>query len=209
VSPEPLRAEGFPGMRRKGATHQGQAPEEPVVEVSADGAAGAETAPGAAAAPPTARAEEGDRLAALEAELADARDRWLRAVAEADNVRRRAARDAEDARRYAAEKLVSELLPVLDNLQRALEATEQTATFDALKGGVELIHRQFGEVLARAGVERIEALGQPFDPNLHEAIMQVEPEEGQEPHQVVEEIRAGYRLFDRVIRPTLVKVTSG
>jgi len=65
VSPEPLRAEGFPGMRRKGATHQGQAPEEPVVEVSADGAAGAETAPGAAAAPPTARAEEGDRLAAL------------------------------------------------------------------------------------------------------------------------------------------------
>jgi molecular chaperone GrpE len=145
----------------------------------------------------------------LRAEVADLKDRYLRALADMDNVRKRARLDADDARKFANEGLVSELLPVLDNFARAIEAAEQSPNFEALKSGVDLIHRQLSEVLTRAGLQKIDAMGQPFDPNVHEAIMQVEPQEGQEPHQVVEELRAGYRFSDRVVRPTLVKVTSG
>jgi molecular chaperone GrpE len=156
---------------------------------------------------------EGDgadsRVAALEAELAESKDRWLRTVAETENVRRRAARDAEDARRFANEKLLGELLPVLDNLQRAIEASDQTENFAALKDGVQLTQRQFLELLERNGLRRIDAVGAPFDPNQHEAIMQVPPEDGQEAGQVVEQLRTGYSLNDRVIRPSLVKVTVG
>ena len=90
-----------------------------------------------------------------------------------------------------------------------LAQCRQTSDFDALKSGVDLIQRQLADVLGRAGLERIQALGQPFDPNLHEAIMQVEPQDGEAPGQVVEELRPGYRLNDRILRPTLVKVTSG
>jgi molecular chaperone GrpE len=149
------------------------------------------------------------RVAELEKELADWKDRCLRAMADMDNVRRRARIEAEEARKYANENLVADLLPVLDNFSRALDAAGQTSSVEALASGVEQIHRQLSEVLARAGLRRIDAVGQPFDPNLHEAILQVEPQEGQEAHQVVEELRPGYRLNDRVVRPSLVKVTSG
>ena len=158
---------------------------------------------------PAEGANGGDpRIAALETELAESKDRWLRTLAEMDNVRRRAARDAEDARRFANEKLLAELLPVLDNLQRAIEASAQTENFDALKEGVELTQRQFIELLDRNGLRKIEAVGSPFDPNLHEAIMQVPPQDDQEAGQVVEELRTGYSLNERVIRPSLVKVTA-
>lgn len=149
-----------------------------------------------------------DRTAQLEAEVNDWRDRCLRAVAEMENVRRRAARDAEDAISRSNERFVADLLPVLDNFTRALEAAEQFSDIEGLKSGVAQIHRQLMDVVTRQGLERIEAVGQPFDPNLHEAIMQVEPQEGQEPNHVVEELRAGYKLNDRVIRPPLVKVTA-
>jgi molecular chaperone GrpE len=149
------------------------------------------------------------RIAALETELAESKDRWMRTLAEMDNVRRRAARDAEDARRFANEKLLSELLPVLDNLQRAIDASAQTENFTALKEGVELTQRKFTDLLDRNGLRKIEAVGAAFDPNLHEAIAQVPPEEGQEAGQVVEELQTGYSLNDRVIRPSLVKVTAG
>jgi len=150
-----------------------------------------------------------DPLAALSAEVAEWKDRCLRAAADMENVRRRARLDAEEARKFANERLVSELLPVLDNFGRALDAADQTEDFEALRTGVQLIHRQLDELLTRAGLVRIEAEGQTFDPNLHEAIMQVEPEGDQPPHLVVQELRPGYRLNDRVVRPSLVKVTSG
>lgn len=149
------------------------------------------------------------RIAALEAELAESKDRLLRTLAEADNIRRRAARDAEDARRFANEKLLSELLPVLDNLQRAIDASTQSENFTALKEGVELTQRQFMDLLDRNGLRKIDAVGAAFDPNLHEAIMQVQPEDGQDAGQVVEELRSGYSLNERVLRPSLVKVTVG
>ncbi|MCC2670196.1 MAG: co-chaperone GrpE [Armatimonadetes bacterium] len=148
------------------------------------------------------------RVEALEREAAEWRDRCLRQAAEADNLRRRTLREAEDAKRYGNERLVGDLLPVLDNLARALDAASQTDNFEALKSGVEQIYRQLDDLLSRSGLTRITSVGEPFDPNLHEAIMQVEPEGDQEPGQVVEELRAGYRLNDRVVRPSLVKVTS-
>lgn len=149
-----------------------------------------------------------ERVSELEAELAAMKDRYLRSVADLENYRRRAAREAEDARKFANERLLTELMPVLDNMERAISAAAQTANFEALRDGVELTQRQFGEVLQRNGLSKVEALGKPFDPNLHEAIMQVEAEPDQEPGTVVEELRAGYVLNERVLRPTLVKVAS-
>jgi molecular chaperone GrpE len=153
--------------------------------------------------------ETGSGAESAPAEGEDWKSKYLYSLAEMDNVRRRARLDAEDARKFANERLVSDLLPVLDNFNRALEAADQGGTLESLRSGVELIHRQLNDILTRAGLERIEAVGQPFDPNLHQAVMQVEPEEGQDAHLVVQELQAGYRLNDRVVRPTLVKVTSG
>jgi molecular chaperone GrpE len=153
--------------------------------------------------------EAGAEAVGPAAEAAEWRERYLRAVADTANIRRRLEREAEEAKKFASERLVSDLLPVLDNFARALEAAERAEDLEGLRSGVALIHRQLSDVLQKTGLERLEAVGQPFDPNLHEAILQVEPEEGQAPHEVVEELRAGYRLGDRVLRPTLVKVTSG
>ena len=175
--------------------------------VQADGAGAPETVGNGQV--DTAGTAASERIAALEREADEWRDRCLRTAAEMENLRRRTQREAEEERKRANERLISDLLPALDNFARALESAEQTANLEALKSGVELIYRQLSDVLGRQGLARIEALGQPFDPNVHEAIMQVEPQEGQSPHEVVEELRAGFRLNDRVLRPTLVKVTSG
>lgn len=145
----------------------------------------------------------------LQQELAEWKERALRTAADLENFRRRAAMEAENARKYANEGLIYDLLPVLDNFQRAVDAAEKTPNFEALKSGVDLIQRQLDEVLKRKGLEHIRAVGEAFDPNFHQAVMQVEPESGQSAHAVVEELRPGYKLNDRVLRPTLVKVTSG
>jgi molecular chaperone GrpE len=137
---------------------------------------------------------------------AEAQDNFLRARADIDNMRRRLRQENEEVQRYGNEQLITGLLPVLDNLQRALDASQATPNSDALKEGVSLISKQFQDVLAKAGVAPIEAVGQPFDPSLHEAIMQVEAPDGVAPNTVVEELRRGYRLNDRVIRASLVKV---
>ena len=157
---------------------------------------------------PTADDGADARVEALAREVAEWRDRCLRQAAEGDNLRRRTLREAEDARKYANERLITDLLPVLDNLSRALGAAGQTDNFEALKSGVEAIHRQLEDLLTRSGLERIAAEGAEFDPNQHEAILQVPAGDDQQPGQVVEELRAGYRLNDRVVRPSLVKVTS-
>lgn len=149
------------------------------------------------------------RAAELEAEVAELKDRLLRSIADMDNVRRRAARDSEDARKFGNERLLRDLLPILDNLELALNAAEQASDLQALKQGVELTHRLLHDTLGRHGLVKLEALGQPFDPNQHEAMAQVAAEDGQEPNQVIEELRPGYQLNERVLRPSLVKVTGG
>lgn len=151
----------------------------------------------------------GPSLADLQQECAEWKERALRAAADLENFRRRSAVEAQNARKYANEGLIYDLLPVLDSFQRAVEAADKTQNFEALKSGVDLIQRQLDDVLKKVGLEVIPAVGEPFDPNVHQAVMQVEPEDGQPPHIVVDELRPGYKLNDRVLRPTLVKVTSG
>jgi molecular chaperone GrpE len=143
----------------------------------------------------------------LRRELAEKNDRLLRALAEADNIRRRAQRDREEAVRYAAEGLVRDLIPVLDNLDRALDAARASGQGGGIVDGVELIRREFLKALERHGVTRYSALGERFDPNQHEAIARVVSVDTQ-PDTVVGETAAGYSLRGRVIRPAQVAVAA-
>lgn len=127
--------------------------------------------------------------------------RLARVSADFENYRRRTQKEKEELYSLAAEQMVVKFLPVLDNLERALKATEG----EGWREGVEMTLRQFRDLLAREGITPIEAEGQPFDPNLHDAVMQVEGD--QEEPVVVEVFQKGYRLGDKVIRPSLVKVS--
>ena len=152
-------------------------------------------------------ATDTDEVEALRRELAEKNDRLLRALAEADNIRRRAQRDREESVRYAAEGLVRDLIPVLDNLDRALDAARAAGEAPGIVDGVELIRREFMKMLERHGVVRYGALGQRFDPNQHEALARVVSVDT-EPDTVVREIAPGYSLRGRVLRPAQVAVAA-
>lgn len=149
-------------------------------------------------------ADGAEEVARLTGERDEWKNRAARALADLENYRRRAQRDKDEIAAYANQRLVLQMLPVLDNLERALTAAG-TDESGGLREGVELIARQFRDALAKEGVVPIEAIGKPFDPNLHEAVMQVESDEYEEP-TVLEEFQRGYRLNERVIRPSVVKV---
>jgi len=148
-----------------------------------------------------------DTLEECRRELAEKNDRLLRALAEADNIRRRAQRDREESVRYAAEALVRDFIPVLDNLDRALDAARTGGETSSIVDGVDLIRRESLKVLEKHGVTRYGALGQKFDPNQHEAIARVVSVD-KEPGTVVGEIAAGYSLRGRVIRAAQVAVAA-
>jgi molecular chaperone GrpE len=140
----------------------------------------------------------------LRAQLAEKQDQLLRALADTENIRRRAQRDRDDYVRYAAEALLRDLIPVLDNLDRALTAARE-GTASRLVEGVELIQREMLKVLERAGVTRYSALGAAFDPTRHEAVARVvSPQVA--PNTVVGETLPGYLLHNRVLRPAMVSV---
>lgn len=141
----------------------------------------------------------------LTQELQEANNRLLRTTADFDNFRKRTRQEKEELGQYATLKLIQEVLPVLDNFQLALAA--ETADANSLKQGIEMVFRQFQSILEKAGVQSIEAVGQPFDPNVHEAVMQVQSDE-HEPGTVVEELRKGYMLYEKVVRPAMVKVAQ-
>lgn len=151
-------------------------------------------------------------LAVLEAKLAEAvsaaeenREQFLRARAELENFRRRTRQEKEELARYASEKVLLGLLPVLDSLDRAVLAAKETTDVEALQKGLEAINRQFWDVLSREGLKPVESVGQRFDPQFHEAVAQQESAEYDD-LVVVEEYRKGYLLHDRVIRPAMVSV---
>jgi molecular chaperone GrpE len=150
-----------------------------------------------------ASAEE--QLAKLREELDEMKDRALRAAAELENYRKRAQRELQDALRYANMPLLRDLLPVLDNVHRALDSAESTAVASPLVEGIKMVAQQLEGVLARHHCEPIDALGSPFDPNLHEAIMQ-QPSTEHPPNTVLAVIQRGYRLHERVVRPSQVIV---
>lgn len=144
--------------------------------------------------------------AQLRADLDEAKDRELRARAELENVKKRAAREIADERRYANLPLIGDLLPMLDNMARAIEAAERSREVDALLEGFQMVARQFHDVLARHHCTEIEALGQPFDPHRHEAVCQQISEDSL-PNTVVAIAQPGFQLHDRVIRPSKVIVS--
>ncbi|MCZ7636155.1 MAG: nucleotide exchange factor GrpE [Verrucomicrobia bacterium] len=150
-----------------------------------------------------------DQLETLRAQAAQAGanwDRYLRAVADLDNYRKRAAREKGEAAQAAVESLLGKLLPVLDNFEMALAAAaDPTTTVESLRSGVTLIQGQLRQALTEAGLEEINALGQPFDPNVHEAVSQLESTEVPESH-VLHQLRKGYRLRGRLLRPASVVV---
>ena len=148
-----------------------------------------------------------DALQAKTQEAEEHRERYLRGAAEFDNARKRAARERDDYTRYANESLLRELLPVLDNFSRALQAARSEPGAAAVTAGVELIQRELLRVLDKFGVAPFDSVGQPFDPERHEAIARV-PAVGQPEGTVVNETARGYMLNGRVLRPAMVTVAT-
>ena len=145
-----------------------------------------------------------DRLAALEAERDEAVDRWKRTAADFDNFRKRALRERQDLVTLANERLVQDLLPILDDLERALEAAAQHQEAQ-LEEGVRLTHRALAALLERNGVKEIET-GAKFDPHVHEALL-TQPSEAEE-GSVIDVVQKGYTLGERVVRPARVVVAA-
>ena len=135
-------------------------------------------------------------------------DLLLRKSAEFDNYRKRIDRDRHAQSENAAASLVEELLPLMDDLERALKADAGAEGGEAYRRGVELIQQQLGEILRKRGVRPIDALGADFDPHYHQAVS-YEPAEGRREGEIVEEFRRGYMLGDRLLRPSMVKVAKG
>ena len=144
----------------------------------------------------------------LQRQRDDFYDRLLRKTAEFDNYRKRVERDRQSMAEAVAADAVKDLLPLVDDLERALKADTGADGAEAYRKGVELIHRQLLEILRKRGVRAIEALGTDFDPHFHQAIAH-EPAEGRRDGEVIEEFGRGYMLGDRLIRPAIVKVAKG
>ena len=164
-----------------------------------------ETAEETAQEPEEAAEDSADaKVAALEEELKNEKDKYMRLFAEFDNFRKRTAKEKTEAYGDSAAKTITEILPAIDNFERALDAPCSDENF---KKGVEMIFTQMTGALEKLGVTEIESLGQKFDPNLHNAIKQVESEDG-EADTICEVFQKGYRLGDRILRHALVAVNA-
>ena len=141
-------------------------------------------------------------------ELTKVKDQLLRTVAEMENVRRRAQRDVENAQKFAVEKLLSDLLPVVDSLEKAEEAAKTTDNADSMAEGISLSLKLFVSTLERSGIAIVDPLGEPFDPQLHEAMAMV-PNPDAEPNSVMDVMQRGYTLNGRLVRAAKVVVVKG
>jgi molecular chaperone GrpE len=159
--------------------------------------------------PATVTPEQWKELKERAAKADENWERLLRTTADFDNFKKRAAREKQEAIKYANEGLLQKLVPVLEHLDMALAAPQTTGSeaSQSLQAGVSMICQQFRGVLAEAGLEEIEALGKPFDPNLHEALSQQETPEVPE-GQVVHQLRKGYKFRDRLLRPASVVIAK-
>ncbi|MCK7596174.1 nucleotide exchange factor GrpE [Microbulbifer sp. CAU 1566] len=155
--------------------------------------------------------EEGalvEEIASLHQQLADHKDMVLRAQAEVQNARRRAQQDVEKAHKFGVEKLIKDLLPVVDNLERAIATIDsEHEAHKAVVEGIELTQKSFIDTLTKSGVEVLDPAGEPFDPELHQAMAQV-PNGDVEPNTVLEVFQKGYRLNGRLVRPAMVVVSK-
>lgn len=142
-----------------------------------------------------------------EAEIARVREQLLRTAADFDNFRKRTRRELIEADHRGREELLRDLLPIFDNLERAAAHTETATDVQSLADGIQMVMRQFLDILAKLGIERIESVGKPFDPAVHEAIQHMETPE-HPPGVVAAEVQAGYRMGDRLVRPAMVVVAK-
>ncbi|KYD11609.1 nucleotide exchange factor GrpE [Heyndrickxia sporothermodurans] len=150
---------------------------------------------------------EDEIIKELQAKLEESENRYLRLRADFDNFRRRVQIDKEANEKYRAQNLATNLLPAIDNLERAMQITPENEQTKQLLQGVEMVYRNIIDALKQEGIEMIEAVGKEFDPNFHQAIMQGE-DESFGSNIVIEEFQKGYILKDRVIRPSMVKVNQ-
>lgn len=161
----------------------------------------------AAEATPEAVEETGvDELAKMQEEIGQLNDKYLRLNAEFQNYRKRVEKEKNDIFKFGTEKLMIEMLPIMDNFERALQASAAENMDSKVLDGIIMIKKSLDEFFDRNGVKKIEALGMPFDPIKHHAVMTVEAEDGKEDH-VTEVFQDGYELNDKVIRPSMVKVS--
>jgi molecular chaperone GrpE len=178
-------------------------------EAETEAAAAATSASETAPETPALTAEQ---LAELQARAAKADENWERLVrtsADFDNFKKRAAREKQDAIKYATESLLQKIMPVLDNFEAALAAAQNSSadSLKSLQDGVAMIHSQLKSTLTEAGLEEVDATGKPFDPNIHEAVSQQESAEVAE-GIVLQQLRKGYKLRDRLLRPATVVVAK-
>ena len=154
--------------------------------------------------------EQPDEITSLQQERDDLYERLLRTTAEFDNYRKRTERERSSLYESAAAQVLQELLPAIDDLERALRATETGGdpALERYRQGFELIHRQLLEVLRRRGVEPLEVVGEAFDPEWHESVA-TEPADGRPDGEITAEIRRGYRIGQRLLRPAMVRVAKG
>jgi len=176
--------------------------QEPGLSNPQERESGPEAVGGGASAESMPSLQEMLRKAELQAQ--EHYDAWLRAKAEADNIRKRAQADIANAHKYALESFAGELLPVRDSLEAAL--TADNSTFEALKQGVELTLRQLNSAFDKFGVKEVNPVGEKFDPHKHQAMTTVESDKA--PNSVVHVLQKGYLLNDRVLRPALVTVSK-
>jgi molecular chaperone GrpE len=146
-------------------------------------------------------------IESLKKEKEEVYQRLLRAQADFENFRRRTTKERENDLKYRSQEVVMELLPVIDNFERALQVEVTGEGAEKFVEGMKMIYRQLLQVLENSGVEEIKAEGEPFDPHVHQAVMQVE-EADKESNMVIEVFQKGYKLKDRVIRPAMVKVSQ-
>jgi molecular chaperone GrpE len=167
-----------------------------------------DAAPEASGAEETVRAECEELLANKEDEIKQLQDRVLRLAAEMENTRKRLERERTDGICFANESLIREMLPVMDNLERAIDHGEKEGDGENLLEGVRMTAKSFMDVLAKFGCVPFESVGKPFDPKFHEAIMQ-QPSPDQPENTVIQEFQKGYTIHDRLLRPAMVVVSKG
>lgn len=151
--------------------------------------------------------ENAVEISELEAKLEENENRYLRLLADFDNFRRRSQIERESGEKYRSQQLITNLLPAIDNFERAMQIEPDNEQAKALLEGVGMVYRSIIDALKQEGAEQIEAVGNEFDPNLHQAVMQTEDDQFGS-NIVVEEFQKGYKLKDRVIRPSMVKVNK-
>lgn len=166
-------------------------------------------APGAEQKAEPAEAQpEPDPLEVALKEAAQNRDRWMRAVADLENFKKRSAQERSRLLKYRNEEILRDLLPITDNLERALSHCNEDVKADPLGQGVSMTLKMFMDILKKYGVTEIKSLGETFDPHLHEAIARVPCSEDRQPNQVVEELEKGFMYEDRLLRPAKVVVST-